>query len=105
MITGWKRALQGASEPAPSRWRQVLLPLAGATALAVGAAAAIGVATLIGVPHAAATTAAPPVPPRPERPTVRGDVDERIERHCGALMGRECTAEEKRRFPKFLLDS
>ena len=60
MFTGWKRAPSTQTEPVVVR-RQRLLPLAGATALALGAAAALGLAILLGLPqraHAAAPVVA-----------------------------------------------
>jgi cytochrome b len=55
MITGWKRAPDGAAPPLAPR-RPWLRPLAGAAAVALGVAAALGLALLIGFPgraHAA----------------------------------------------------
>jgi hypothetical protein len=58
MITGWKRGPRAEPPPRPT-WGTRLLPLAGATALALGVAAALGLAALIGLPQRA--HAAPPV--------------------------------------------
>jgi cytochrome b len=58
MIDGWKRA--PADVPAARAERRLLLPFAGAAALALGAAAAIGLALLLGLPRK--THAASPVP-------------------------------------------
>jgi mono/diheme cytochrome c family protein len=171
MITGWKRGPRTEPLPRPT-WRTRLLPLAGATALALGVAAALGLAALLGLPEranaaspvsaellrdyeAAARKANPafrgfsaaegrriyfaehvqdgrnvscaachtsdprqrgrtpvgkivePLAPavNPDRLTDRADVEKWFTRNCKQVMGRECSAEEKGHFLKFMLES